>query len=57
MRCVPALIVFYLYFKKANASFTDHSLAYAHLQEEHRSSPNGIRYGRKLQCLLDSKTS
>ena len=32
--CVSALIIFFLYFKKANASFADHSLANENLKEE-----------------------
>lgn len=32
--CVSALIIFFLYFKKANASFADHSLANENLKAE-----------------------
>ena len=32
--CVSALIIFFLYFKKANASFADHSLADEDLKDE-----------------------
>ena len=32
--CILALIIFFLYFKKANASFADHSLANEHLKKE-----------------------